>query len=97
MHPSRSCNPTTIPPFATMGRKEFMGFLHDLYECERRKVSNDAEADLTISDVIEVELLLTPQGPLLAVHHGKMPRDTVTVMRLDLSGLTELASVAATA
>ncbi|WP_108460235.1 hypothetical protein [Devosia naphthalenivorans] len=72
--------PVTPSTVMTMSRRHFNSYLYYLYDCQKRGVSNDADADMVIADAAYVEVLLSPDGPLVAVHHGERA-DLVTVFR----------------
>lgn len=62
--------PAATGTVMTMTRRHFNSYLYDLYECRKRGVTNDVAADMMIDDVSHVDVLVSPEGPLIAVHHG---------------------------
>ena len=59
-----------------MSRKEFNGFLYDLYGCNEGGVSNDVVAETSFwEDVSHVEVFNSPVGLIMAVHRGPAADD----------------------
>ena len=65
----------------TMRRKAYHCFLYDLYRCAERGVSNETtKADTVINDPHLVEVFNSPDGLMVAIHHGPTCEE-VTVIR----------------
>jgi|GEM_PF-1618162 len=93
MNTTPSTYPAIRPGMITLSRSDFKNYLYGLYKCRERGVDNDATADLTIEHISHAEVLLSPEGPLIALHHQRS--DTVTVIRADIVSADIVVEVAA--
>lgn len=69
---TRNINITHRHKISKMSRHEFNEYLYDLYGCHEAGISNDVFAESTYhgDDFSHLEVFNSPEGVLIAVHHG---------------------------
>lgn len=69
---TRKVNITHRHKISNMSRREFKEYLYDLYGCHEAGISNDVVAESTYQgdDFSHLEIFNSPDGVLIAVHHG---------------------------